>query len=242
MKRKGNTVNAANSAKIGKAACLLSFAALLGCTDSTDSSSEELDDGDAEVASLFSRLELDLSDADALALIDDIGDETVTLSRTDIEDLDRAITPIADATFSSTPLTPFSNVPTSGTANFIGGLELVPDGNANERVFGALTVDVNFATNAIDGLGRNFYHRASGTAQTGTLDLDGQIQRNANLAQSNGISATLTGSLDGPNIDGEIDALLGLDFADNATVIYGSGAGTIDGTPGLQTRVFVLEE
>lgn len=148
-----------------------------------------------------------------------------SLDSDEIDALDAAITPIAASLFEDEPLTPWDDVQTSGTTAYIGGIELVPDGNANDRVFGALTAVADFSTSRIAGIGGEFYNVSTGDQQDGTLALDAQFFRGSDLGSSFGISGSLTGILTGDAINGDVDIDISADFADDASVIYGGGTG-----------------
>ncbi len=140
---------------------------------------------------------------------------------------DSAVSPIATTLFDDKPVSPWANTPTSGRRNYIGGIELVPNGNDANRVFGVMTATADFNSNAIDGTGRDFVHIASGRDQgTDTLDLDAQFFPGNDLTEELGISGSLTGTLSGPDLAGAVDIDIAGDFADSGGVIYGGGNGT----------------
>ncbi len=139
---------------------------------------------------------------------------------------DSAVSPIATTLFDDKPVSPWANTPTSGQRNYIGGVELVPNGNDANRVFGVMTATADFTTNAIAGTGRDFVHIGNGTAQGGTLTLDAEFFPDNDLSEELGISGSLTGTLSGPDLAGAVDIDIAGDFADSGGVIYGGGNGT----------------
>lgn len=163
------------------------------------------------------------------------------MSFADVQTWDNAISPIANSLFANNPVTPWADVPTTGSADvFVGGIELVPDANPDDRVFGTMNATTNFATGDITGEAQNFYSGA-GTAQTGTLQFDAIFDRTNDLDTEFGIGGTLTGTLTGDIIDGPVDVDIAGDFADSATVMYGGGSGTAAGA-GDVNAAFVLSQ
>ena len=148
----------------------------------------------------------------------------------EVQTWDNAISPIATSLFADNPVTPWADVPTTGSADvFVGGVELVPNSNQAQRVFGTMNATTNFATGDITGEAQNFYSGA-GTAQTGTLIFDADFFRGNDLTTEFGIGGTLTGNLNGDILNGAVDVDIAGDFADSATVMYGGGSGTVGGT------------
>ncbi len=153
-----------------------------------------------------------------------------TPSESDVQAWDSALSPIATTLFDDKPVSPWANTPTSGQRNYIGGIELVPDKNNADRVFGVMTATADFNSNAIAGTGRDFVRIGDGAAQAGTLTLDAEFFPDNDLSEELGISGSLTGTLSGPDLAGEVDIDFGGDFADSGSVIYGGGDGDISGT------------
>lgn len=162
-------------------------------------------------------------------LITDLENPDVQLTEAQVNLLDDAITPIADTLFEDTPITPWENVPTTGTADYIGGIEIVPDSDTSARAFGALTATANFADETITGVGRNFTTTAG--QLDGQLTLDAETFPNNDLTETQGIGGRLSGTLTGDSpIAGEIDVPVSADFASDANVIYGGGDGEVGNT------------
>lgn len=177
---------------------------------------------------------------DALLLIPSV-EAGAPMSSAEVQIWDDAITPIASTVFTNEPVTPWSDVPSSGSADiFVGGVELVPNGNDNDRVFGTMNATTNFGNGSITGEAQNFFSGA-GNAQPGTLIFDAAFFRGNDLATEFGISGTLTGNLTGDIINGFVDVDIAGDFADSATVIYGGGSGTLDGGTSVDAA-FVLSQ
>ncbi len=207
-----------------KTTICIGFASLLaGCLSSGGSGGSSRDVVDQSVTNI--------SSVASPALIDAVNNNP-SLSVSEVQDWDSALNPIAETLFDDKPVSPWANTPTSGQRTYIGGIELVPDGNNADRVFGVMTAIANFnsSSNAIVGTGRDFVHIGNGTAQPGTLTLDAQFFPGNDLTEELGISGSLTGTLSGPDLAGDVDVDFAGDFADSGTVIYGGGTGDISGT------------
>jgi hypothetical protein len=202
-----------------KTTICIGFASLLaGCLSSGGSDSGR---------SVVDRSVTDISTVASPALIAAVNGSP---SVSDVQAWDSAVSPIATTLFDDKPVSPWANTPTSGQRNYIGGVALVPNGNDANRVFGVMTATADFTTNAIAGTGRDFVHIGNGTAQPGTLALDAQFFPGNDLTQELGISGSLTGTLSGPDLAGDVDIDFAGDFADSGSVIYGGGEGDISGT------------
>lgn len=147
-----------------------------------------------------------------------------------VEDWDDAISPIAASLFATEPVTPWSDVPDAGSADYeyVGGIELVRVPGNTDRVFGTMNANTDFGSGEITGEATNFYSDA-GDPQPGELEFDANFFRGNDLTTLNGISGSLSGILTGDVIDGLVDVNIAGDFADSATVIYGGGIGTAAG-------------
>jgi hypothetical protein len=167
---------------------------------------------------------VDISSVASPALIAAVNNNP-SLSTAEVQAWDSAVTPIATTLFEDDPITPWSNVPSSGTRNYIGGLELVPNGNNADRVFGVLTATADFDTEAIGGIGRDFVRIQDGAEAPGTLTFAAKFFPDNNLTEEFGIRGSLDGDLTGA-IQGEVDIDIDGDFADSGSVIYGGGTGT----------------
>ncbi len=167
---------------------------------------------------------VDISTVASQALIDAVRNNP-SLNVDQVRAWDNAITPIATTLFEDDPITPWSNVPTSGSRTYIGGLELVPNNNNADRVFGVLTAVADFDTEAIGGVGRDFVRIQDGATATGTLTLAAKFFPDNDLTEEFGIRGSLEGDLSGA-IQGDVDIDIDGDFADSGSVIYGGGTGT----------------
>ncbi len=219
-----------------KTTLCIGFASLLaGCLSSGGSDSGR---------SVVDRSVTDISSVASPALIAAVNGSP---SVSDVQAWDSAVSPIATTLFDDKPVSPWDDIPSpppSGQRNYIGGIELVPGGNDADRVFGVMTATADFRTNAIAGTGRDFVHIASGRDQgDGTLALDAQFFPGNDLTQDLGISGSLTGTLSGPDLAGDVDIDFAGDFADSGSVIYGGGRGDIGGSNGTKlTAAVVLSE
>jgi hypothetical protein len=179
-----------------------------------------------------------LSTSSAASLFVSVANGEV-LSDSEVQTWDDALSPIATTLFANRPVTPWSSVPDAGSADYryVGGVELVPNGDDSNRIFGTMSATTDFDTTAITGTAQNFFS-GTGDLQAGPLNFSGTFFRDNDLANEFGISGAFTGTLAGPIINGAVNINVAGDFADSATVIYGGGTGTA-GT-GDATASFVL--
>jgi hypothetical protein len=146
-------------------------------------------------------------------------------------------------------LTSPASIPVSGSADY-GGIIGFAEGTATDNndpyAAGYIDARVNFATNVMAGTAGSFYKTADKSPISGTLALDGRIDRA--LAATTGLAASgdLTGSLRG--IGGttyDVDLQLGAGlFQPGANVIAGLVSGTVDinGTPTDAFGVALIEK
>lgn len=151
------------------------------------------------------------------------------LSSAEVQTWDEALAPIADTLFANEPITPWDSVPTTGSMDvYVGGVELLTDGN--NRVFGTMNATTDFENGTIVGAAQNFHSdEGEGGAHTGTLRFSANFVRDNDLTNFFGIRGDLSGELTGNVISGLVSIDLDADFADEATIIYGSGTGTAGG-------------